>query len=90
MTELTFNLENGWWVCDYSGASGAIQIKFQEEAQVQFLGDAGLNEFVLLTSDLDKSCIYNTKHLLKYLNTTGLNAIRIKCSKEPIAIINTN
>lgn len=90
MAELTFNLENGWWVCDYTGASGSIQMKFQEEAQIHFLGDAGLNEFVLLTSDLGKSCIYNTKHLLKYLNTTGLKTVRIKCSKEPIAIIKTD
>ena len=34
---------------------------------------------------------YNTKYILKYLNTTGLTTVRIKCSKKPEnAIINTD
>lgn len=89
MEQLQFQLKDGWYICDYQGASGAIQIIFAEEAEVCFLGDAGLNEFGTLSSNIKEQCIYNTKYILKYLNTAGLTTVRIKCSKKPEnAIIN--
>jgi hypothetical protein len=90
--DLEFKYDNGYYVCTYAGLkSGAIQLIFDEMAQVEFFGDAGLNMFDSLSSSEGGVCIYKTKHLLKYLNMTGLKQVKIRCTKEPLkAIINTD
>lgn len=90
--ELKFNYDNGYYVCIYDELkSGAIQILFDKVAQVEFFGDAGLDTFDSLSSSEGGVCIYKTKHLLKYLNMTGLKKVKIKCTEEPSkAIINTD
>lgn len=90
--DLKFNFDNGYYVCIYEGQkSGAIQLIFDDVAQVEFFGDAGLDMFDSLSSSEGGVCIYKTKHLLKYLNMTGLKKVKIKCTKDPLkAIINTD
>lgn len=90
MKNLTFSLEDGLYVCFYEGSSGAIQLIFDQMTQVEFLGDAGLGIFDSLSSSEEGVCIYKTKHLLKYINMTGLKTVKIKCTSQPLqAIINT-
>jgi hypothetical protein len=40
--------------------------------QIEFLGDAGFGIFDSLSSSERGVSIYKTKHLLKYINMTGL------------------
>jgi hypothetical protein len=40
--------------------------------QIEFLGDAGFGIFDSLSSSEGGVSIYKTKHLLKYINMTGL------------------
>ena len=91
MKELEFKIERGFYECIYSGQSGSIQLVFDIMTQVEFLGDAGLGMFDSLSSSEGGVCIYKTKHLLKYLNMTGLRNVKIKCTTKPSqAIINTS
>lgn len=90
MKELNFEFEEGFYTCSYEGSSGAIQLIFDTMTQVEFLGDAGLGMFDSLSSSEGGVSIYKTKHLLKYINMTGLQTIKIKCTSDPLkAIINT-
>jgi hypothetical protein len=90
MKELEFIFDEGFYICLYEGSSGAIQLLFDTMTQVEFLGDAGLGMFDSLSSSEGGVCIYKTKHLLKYINMTGLKTIKIKCTSKPAqAIINT-
>lgn len=90
MQELNFTNENGYWVSEYSGDAGAIQLLFDKESQIEFLGDAGLGIFTIITNYNDKLCLYRSKHLLKYIDMTGINKLQIRCSEQPIkGIINT-
>lgn len=83
MENLTFSLEDGFYVCFYEGPSGAIQLIFDQMTQIEFLGDAGFGIFDSLSSSEGGVSIYKTKHLLKYINMTGLKTIKIKCTNNP-------
>lgn len=94
--ELDFQLIDGYWVYTYSGPSGALQILFDTDSSIEILGDAGLNTtydlpnkvFAKLNTDVD-GCRFKSRHLLKYINMTGLSEIKIVCSSKPkYAIIN--